>query len=102
MADLLDEDLVPFAKGIRSLPGRPHISTGYRFISERGCRGVVLETILVGGRRYTSRQALRRFVAAVTVSADRRSTPTPTTPPPANRRARVDAGIERKLDEAGI
>ena len=102
MADLLDEDLVPFAHAIRSLPGRPHISTGYRFISARGCRGVVLETILVGGRRYTSRQALRRFVAAVTDSANWRSMPTPTSPQPANRRARMDANIERKLDQAGI
>jgi len=58
VAELLDEDLMPFAKAIRSLPGRPHISTGYRFISSRGCRGVVLETILVGGRRYRSEPKL--------------------------------------------
>jgi hypothetical protein len=98
MPNLLDEDLVPFAPGIRSLPGRPHISTGYRFIT-RGCRGVTLESVVVGGRRFTSHQALRRFVASVTAAANAR---------PSKRSAGVvvDASlaerIERKLDDAGL
>jgi len=76
MANLLDEDLIPFALGIRSLPGRPHISTGYRFIS-KGSHGVMLETIVVGGRRFTTRQALRRFVANVTAAAQRQHNSAP-------------------------
>jgi hypothetical protein len=94
---LFDEDLVPFAVGIRSLPGRPHISTGYRFIT-KGSRGILLETILVGGRRYTSRQALRRFVTAVTNAANR-------APSCAESRQHADpdpASIEADLDDAGL
>jgi hypothetical protein len=75
MEDLLSEDVIPFAAAIRSLPGRPHLSTGYRYISQRGCRGVRLESIVVGGRRFTNRQALRRFVEATTAAADRRDRP---------------------------
>jgi hypothetical protein len=37
-----------------------HISTLYRWAS-RGVRGAVLETVTIGGTRYTSLQALRRF-----------------------------------------
>ncbi len=98
MGNILDEDWIPFAKGIRSLPGRPHISTGYRILS-KGTRGVFLETILVGGRRYTSRQALRRFVEAVTAAAarptDLSAKKTAYVPP-------VEDQLERDLDDAGI
>ena len=34
----------------------------------RGCRGVKLDTILIGGRRYTSVEALDRFFNAATSS----------------------------------
>jgi hypothetical protein len=98
MPNLLDEDLIPFAEGVRSLPGRPHISTGYRFAT-RGSRGVVLETVLVGGRRYTSRQALRRFVATVsTVGA--LGNPVVRHAPASTDR--TSDGIKRRLDDAGI
>ena len=98
MANLLEEDLVRFTAGIRSLPGRPHVSTGYRFIT-RGCRGVFLESILVGGRRFTSRQALLRFVDAVTAAASRngsRPSEQSTVGPI------VDGGLENDLDKAGL
>ena len=67
--NLMDEALISFAAGVRSLPGRPAISTGYRY-ALRGFRGIRLETIVVGGRRFTSREALRRFVAATTCAAN--------------------------------
>jgi Protein of unknown function (DUF1580) len=97
MPQLLDEKLLPFAKAIRLLPGRPHISTGYRFIS-KGCRGVILETVLVGGRRFCSREALRRFVTAVTAAASTarpNSIETESIP-------HQESGVERDLDDAGI
>jgi hypothetical protein len=41
--------------------GRPiHISSVYRWTTS-GVRGVVLETVQVGGRRLTSLEALQRF-----------------------------------------
>src|SRR5258706_505036 len=47
MPNLLDEDLLPFLEGLRTLPGRPHVSTGYRY-AFKGIRGVKLETIMCG------------------------------------------------------
>ena len=94
MANLLDENLVPFAAGIRSLPGRPHVSTGYRFIS-KGSHGVILETVIVGARRYTSREALRRFVSRVTAVVNG-------APQPHADASDRDQRVERELDDAGI
>ncbi len=48
---------------------RTHISTVHRW-RQRGARGVKLETILVGGTRYTSSEALQRFFTASTAAAD--------------------------------
>jgi hypothetical protein len=96
MRNLLEEDLLPFAAAIRSLPGRPHLSSGYRFISQRGCRGVRLESIVVGGRRFTSRQALRRFVEATTAAADRSQ---PLTAAATQQDAKQ---VESDLDAAGL
>lgn len=36
----------------------------------RGVRGVKLETLLVGGTRFTSIEALHRFIEGTTVAAD--------------------------------
>ena len=48
---------------------RIHPSTLHRW-RLRGTRGVKLETLLVGGTRYTSVEALNRFFAATTAAAD--------------------------------
>jgi hypothetical protein len=51
------------------LPGGPvNISTIHRW-RHVGCRGVLLETVLRGGVRYTSKEAMQRFVHAVTEAA---------------------------------
>ena len=52
-----------------NLGNRVHPSTVHRW-RLRGTRGVRLETILAGGTRYTSVEALNRFFAATTVAAD--------------------------------
>jgi hypothetical protein len=62
MADLLDEELLPLAKAGELLACRPHRSTVIRW-ADRGVRGVRLTTVTIGGRRYTSRAALARFIA---------------------------------------
>ena len=100
MPELIDEELIPFSAGIRSLPGRPHISSGYRYIT-RGIRGVVLESIVVGGRRWTSRQALRRFIAAVTAAANQ-SSDRAASPAVKPKVTLVDETIERDLDAEGF
>ena len=48
---------------------RVHPSTLHRW-RLRGTRGIRLETLLAGGTRYTSVEALNRFFAATTAAAD--------------------------------
>jgi hypothetical protein len=69
MIDVETESLLSLADAAKALPGHPHITTLWRW-RKCGVRGVRLETVLVGGRRYTSREAVERFVAATTAVAD--------------------------------
>jgi hypothetical protein len=55
------------AKTLRG--GAVHISTMHRW-RLRGIRGVRLETFMRGGVRYTSHEAIDRFFAATTATAD--------------------------------
>lgn len=61
---LESETLVALTDACKLLPSRNgkriHYSTVYRWAT-KGARGRLLETILVGGIRYTSREALQRF-----------------------------------------
>ena len=56
------ESLLTLKAAAKLLPGNPHYATLFRW-AQKGCRGTRLETILVGGIRYTSREALDRFIA---------------------------------------
>ena len=58
----LTENLLTLAEASKRLPSRPNVCTLWRW-ANRGARGRKLETVLVGGRRYTSLEALNRFVA---------------------------------------
>ena len=64
VTQLLEESLIPISDIPKHLPVRIHISTGRRWYT-RGVREHKLETALIGGRRYTSLQALSRFWAAI-------------------------------------
>jgi len=59
---------IPLHKASVHIPGQPHISTLHRWRSH-GIRGTKLETYLVGGRRFTTREALQRFFDRVAASA---------------------------------
>lgn len=68
MIDHHNENLLPLTRVPRILPKQPggtsvHVATIYRWIS-RGIRGTRLETIRIGGRRYTSVEAVDRFIRA--------------------------------------
>lgn len=69
MINLQNEQIVMLNKAAPFLPNRPNLATLFRWRT-RGCRGVILETVLLGGRRATSVEALDRFFAAVTAAAD--------------------------------
>lgn len=76
------------------------LSTFYRWAG-RGCKGVRLETRMLGGTRYTSEEALQRFFDRLTAVTDADRTAQVAPEPRRNRLAeRVHA--ERVLDDAGI
>ena len=43
---------------------RPNISTIWRWITT-GTRGVKLESVLIGGQRYTTDEAIQRFIKSL-------------------------------------
>jgi hypothetical protein len=103
MAIPLTESVISFGEVAKSklLPrrrrgARPNLATIYRW-SDSGCRGVILESIQIGGTRCTSKEALQRFFDRL--SADR-SAPVPAPAPRVDRHAVRRA--ERVLDAAGI
>lgn len=73
MLDIQSEQLVSLTAATQLLPRRrkglrPHVATLYRW-SQRGCRGVILETVQVGGTRCTSLEALQRFCNRLSTGA---------------------------------
>jgi hypothetical protein len=67
--DLEHESLISLAAAAKILPGRPSIPTLWRWRS-RGVGGVRLETVVIGGRRYTSHEAIAKFIAGTTAARD--------------------------------
>ena len=72
MIDPFCEQLLTLTKAARNIPSRTghglNPSTVWRW-AKVGVRGVRLETVLVGGIRYTSREALTRFFARSTAAS---------------------------------
>ena len=75
--DIENENLIPFSKlpkwCEKNLGNRVHPTTLHRW-RLRGIRGVKLETILAGGKRYTSASSLNKFFADSTAAADGNNT----------------------------
>lgn len=94
--DITAENLLTLAQAAASLPSQPHVSTCHRW-RLRGIRGVKLETCLIGGRRYTSREAIARFVASVSGNQCGRQSATI----PTDRHDAICAA-EKTLAEAGV
>ncbi len=70
MIDLKDEDVMILDAVAAEVPAtragkRIHPCTIRRWATG-GVRGCVLETVQVGGRRYTSKRALTRFLSELT------------------------------------
>lgn len=102
MIDLERETLLPLREVPKRLPPRPnskrlHISAVYRWV-QRGVRGVVLETVRVGGTTYTSVEALQRFAEA----QSRGSLPAPAAPQPQARQRAIASASERVRRELGL
>ena len=74
MIDHETEHLLSMTQAAKTLPGKPDVATLWRWRTA-GCRGVKLETMLYGGRRYTSSEAIRRFLNAINGDPIRSGTP---------------------------
>lgn len=97
MVDILSEDTVTLTEASKIIPGRPHSSTIWRW-HQHGCRGIKLETAVIGGRRFTSREAIERFVQKTT---DARNGIDSNRAPSRKRQAAIEAA-EAELEAAGI
>ena len=96
--DVDNETLFQFPEARSEFPGdrRVSLATLHRW-RQKGVRGVKLETVLIGGLRYTSREAIARFIAAQN-AADAPVTPTVT---PAQRRRQSEAA-RAALERMGV
>ena len=70
MIDLANENLIPLNEVPKLLPRRKsgktlHISAIYRW-RQKGIKGIRLETAILGGTTYTSKEALIRFSERLT------------------------------------
>jgi hypothetical protein len=74
-----------------------NVATTFRW-ANRGCRGIRLETFLLGGRRFTTVEAFSRFVAQTTATVNATALPAYT----AKAREAEIAAAERELAAVGI
>lgn len=98
--DPLSESVISLSQAARDLPARragkkPHVSCIYRWTTT-GCRGVILESLQVGGTRCTSREALARFCEALTYGDEVR----PRLRSPLKRRQAVERAMQA-LEQEG-
>ena len=99
--DVQTEELLTLSAAAKRLPsGRAgksvHTATLHRWASQGGLSGNRLETIKIGGVRYTSAQALKRFIERCsTGDANCQSRPT-------RQRRREVEKAESELEAAGI
>ncbi len=96
MIDFNSERCLTLVEAAKLIPGRQdqkglHVSAIYRWVA-RGVNGVRLETIRIGGRMHTSREALQRFFEAS-------SNDSPCEEPPRQRSGRAEADDAEVLDE---
>src|SRR5262245_21579144 len=102
--DVLTEQLFSLTEAAELMPARRkgrrlHVSCLYRW-STAGCRGVILETVSVGGTRCTSREAVVRFIEAVT--AVRRGKQPAALPRSPSRHQAAAAKAKQELAKLGI
>ena len=88
--ELIDETLVTLSDASKYFPvpvSRPSIERLWR----RGQRGIVLKTIFLVGRRYTSTEEIRRFLVATQRTGDG----TPAVPTPSMSNHDLDTARKR-------
>jgi hypothetical protein len=89
--DVQCENLIHVKDTPKFTPGRPHKSTVYRWVFNGD-----LETVRVGGRLFTSTEAIGRFIVRCT-NKDAQPIPSPSL-----RRQREIRDANKKLDALGV
>ena len=97
--DIQTDTLLQISDVSKHLPGKIHVASIWRWVN-RGVRGVKLETVLIGGRRYTSAEALQRFIERTTRAAD--GEPAIQQARTSRQRQRAIDAANAELDQAGI
>ena len=107
MLDISTETLIPLARVPKAVPSRHpgkvvNVSTVWRWATS-GCRGIRLETVTIGGGRFTSKEALQRFTERLSQprTTDGGGPPTAVGYRTAARRQRDSERAGRKLEELG-
>jgi hypothetical protein len=95
MIDVATEKLLTLPQAAALFPDRPSVATLWRWRT-KGCKGRKLESVSIGGKVYTSNEAIQRF----SQQHGGTSAETPIRTPSARERA-IDRA-ERELSEAGI
>ena len=109
MIDLHEESVIPLGEVPSRIPPgrggrRVNLSTVNRW-ALRGVGGVRLETVVCGGRRYTDRAAIARFIERTTAARERPQTSPAASqapPAPAKDRRRSVTAAEEGLARAGV
>jgi hypothetical protein len=57
-----ESNYIPLKEAAKHFPGRPHLSTIIRW-SDAGVHGVILKSIRVGRRIFTTKEAIDEFLA---------------------------------------
>ena len=104
MIDISNEHVLTLAQAAKELPQRrkgrkPHLSCMYRWTTS-GCRGVILESIQIGGTRCTSREAIQRF--AVALSHKREAGEAPSGSRSLVQRQRANEAAAKELKKLGL
>ncbi len=73
--DIDNESLLSLAQASHKIPGRPTLRTLWRWVNH-GVEGQRLETIKCGKRRFTSVEAIHRFIARGTKASSARANST--------------------------
>lgn len=110
LRDLLHDQpmtLLDAAAYLGKITGRkPHVSTLYRWCM-KGCRGIRLDSICIGGQRFVTASGLDRFIENSTMQAPSTTTveqanPPPTSPPVKGMLAHVMRHNDRRREEIEV
>jgi hypothetical protein len=96
MIDFLNERLISLSQVSHLFPARkkgqrPSTSCVYRW-TVTGCRGVILESVQVGGTRCTSEEAIIRFIHSLSARSNART----------GSQMKRNGTAARILDQAGV